>query len=242
MSQYRHGPQDCRACFENQEKERRMGDWKLTNNPGYYGSSTPETLVLGFSKGANQNKAADAGDFDKIAFAGARPRLQRVLETLDLMPEGRSIDALMTSKEERFGVASLVRCSLCKWKDGKWKTSGDVVPMAFTNETTNQIITRCVQKHLSNLPPTTKRVVLLGNGDAYIKKVSSLIRSIHHGFRPLSEVAFDAGGARWVFATHPSPLNGHFDAWVGSPSSHKSGKKRDLAVSALAALQPEGRA
>lgn len=24
MSQYRHGPQDCRACFENQEKEKRM--------------------------------------------------------------------------------------------------------------------------------------------------------------------------------------------------------------------------
>lgn len=54
--------------------------WKLHNNPVYHGSSSPEILVLGFSKAANQNKAAPSGDFDKIAFANARHRLQIILE------------------------------------------------------------------------------------------------------------------------------------------------------------------
>lgn len=230
---YQHGPQACRACFSGTAHEQRMGDWRLTNNPGYYGSTNPTTLVLGFSKGANQNKAAEGGQFDKIAFAGARDRLSEVLQTLRLMPSDRNIDALMTASEKEFGVASLVRCSFCKLKNGEWKTSGDVIPSAFTNRTTLGVIERCTKHHLSTLPGSVRHVILLGTSDTYIKKVSNLIGTIHKDWRSVNEVAFDAGGARWVFATHPSPGNGHFRAWVDNPESDKSGRKRALAQKAL---------
>ena len=140
---YIHGPIDCRACFSGSDRTLVFGDWRLHNNPGYYGCADPAILVLGFSKGANQNKVAEEGDFDKVAFAKARHRLKRVLEVLNVMPTDRSIDALMTAREKQFGVASLVRCSFCKMKGGTCKTSGDVIPSAFTNASTLQIIQRC---------------------------------------------------------------------------------------------------
>ncbi len=69
---YTHGPLQCRACYNGNEPTLVLGDWRLHNTPAYFGSSDPEILVLGFSKGANQNKVAARGDFDKIAFAKAR--------------------------------------------------------------------------------------------------------------------------------------------------------------------------
>ena len=86
-NRYQHGPQSCRHCFSGSLAELRLGDWRLVNNPGYYGGSSPEILVLGFSKGANQARAAEQGDFEAIAFANARHRLQQVLQVLGVMPE-----------------------------------------------------------------------------------------------------------------------------------------------------------
>ena len=206
----------------------------MHNNPGYYGSSTPQTLVLGFSKGANQNRAAEAGNFDKIAFAGARHRLQTVLTVLGLMPNDRSIDHLMTERERDFGVASLVRCSFCKMKDGECKTSGDVVPSAFTNAATLGIIKRCAAAHLNALPPSVKRVVLLGTADGYIKKTRAIFSGMYANFSSVNEVAFYAGGALWVYAAHPSPGNGHFESWASGAHDNVSARKRVLAQRALA--------
>jgi hypothetical protein len=93
---YVHGPIQCRLCFGSAERTLELGDWRLHNNPGYYGSTNPRVLVLGFSKGANQNRAAEEGNFDKIAFAKARHRLQAVLEVLKLMPSDH-FDAWLTS-------------------------------------------------------------------------------------------------------------------------------------------------
>lgn len=231
---YAHGPQQCRLCFDDRASTLSLGDWRLQNNPGYYGSATPSTLVLGFSKGANQNRAAEAGDFDRIAFAGARHRLQAVLIVLGLMPNDRSIDHLMTSRERDFGVASLVRCSFCKMKNGECKTSGDVIPSAFTNADTLAIIERCATTHLKALPPSVKRVVLLGTADAYIKKTRTIFSRLYPNFASVNEAAFRAGGALWVYAAHPSPGNGHFESWVSGSEENVSARKRILAQRALA--------
>ena len=230
---YEHGPQTCRLCFNNNATTLSLGDWRLQNNPGYYGSSTPGTLVLGFSKGANQNRAAEAGNFDRIAFAGARHRLQTVLAVLGLMPTDRSIDHLMTAREREFGVASLVRCSFCKMKNGDCKTSGDVIPSAFTNADTLGIIERCATTYLKDLPSSVKRVVLLGTADAYIKKTRAIFTGIYANFSSVNEVAFRAGSALWVYAAHPSPGNGHFDSWVSGTHENVSARKRILAQRAL---------
>jgi len=230
---YIHGPLQCRVCFSGTEKTLVLGDWRLHNNPGYYGSSEPEILVLGFSKGANQNKVAEAGDFDKIAFAKARHRLKAVLETLYIMPSDRNIDALMTAREQTFGVASLVRCSFCKMKGGVCKTSGDVIPSAFTNASTLAIVQRCASTFLGKLPSHVKLVVLLGTSDSYITKTKSIFSKLYTDFSPINSCAFRAGGALWVYAAHPSPGNGHFDSWVSADMDNSSGQKRILALQAL---------
>ncbi|MBO0943234.1 hypothetical protein [Acidovorax temperans] len=231
---YAHGPQQCRLCFDGHAATLSLGEWRLHNNPGYYGSATPSTLILGFSKGANQNRAAEAGHFDRIAFAGARHRLQAVLVTLGLMPNDRSIDHLMTAHERDFGVASLVRCSFCKMKNGECKTSGDVIPSAFTDADTLAIIERCVATHLKTLPPSVKRVVLLGTADAYIKKTRTIFGRLYSNYTQVNEAAFRAGDALWVYAAHPSPGNGHFESWISGPPENVSARKRLLAQLALA--------
>jgi len=234
---YIHGSTQCRICFTGTEKTLTLGDWRLKNNPGYYGSSNPEILVLGFSKGANQNKAAEAGDFDKIAFANARHRLKTVLETLNLMPSDRNIDALMTKHEQTFGVASLVRCSFCKMKNGVCKTSGDVIPSAFTNLSTLAIIQKCAGTFLGKLPERVKVVILLGTSDSYIKKTKSIFSKLYPDFLTINSCAFSAGGALWIYAAHPSPGNGHFDYWVSGSLENTSGQKRIFALQALNRLQ-----
>ena len=56
-----------------------LGEWRIDNNPGYWGSSAPEILVLGFSKGTNQRSTLP---FDRIAFNGARENLREILTAL----------------------------------------------------------------------------------------------------------------------------------------------------------------
>jgi hypothetical protein len=233
---YTHGPISCRDCFtDKDQKILHLGDWRLHNNPGYYGSGAPKVLILGFSKGANQNKAVEKGDFDKIAFANARDRLEIILNKLGIMPKDRDIDSLMTAREKDFGVASLVRCSFCKMKDGTCKTSGDVIPSSFTNKNTLKIIETCSKKYLGALPSSVKLVILLGTSETYIKKTTALIKQLYSDFTPVknNHVAFKAGGALWIYATHPSPGNGYFKAWEGNGADDKSGKKRILAIDAL---------
>ena len=230
---YTHGRLQCRLCFNGSEETLSVGDWRLRNNPGYYGSSDPEILILGFSKGANQNRVAQDGNFDKIAFAGARHRLKAVLETLKLMPTDRSIDALMTAREKQYGIASLVRCSFCKMKNGVCKTSGDVIPSAFTNESTLPIIQRCASAYLSKLPVRVKLVILLATSDSYIAKTKFIFSQLYANALDINDVAFRAGGALWIYATHPSPGNGHFDSWVSGGAETPSGRKRILALQAL---------
>lgn len=230
---YIHGHIACRECFPGSEDTSLLGDWRLQNNPGYYGSSFPEILILGFSKGANQNKVAETGDFDKIAFANARHRLQEILEILDIMPRDRGIDALMTAHEKTFGTASLVRCSLSKMTGGTYKTSGDVIPSAFNNSETVKIITTCSKKYLGILPASIQLVVLLGTSETYIKKTRGLIAGLYSDFTTINQVSFQAGGALWVYVTHPSPGNGYFNAWIKNGRNDKSGYKRILTQQAI---------
>jgi hypothetical protein len=231
---YLHGPIRCRHCFGTDERTLHLGDWRLQNNPGYYGSADPRILILGFSKGANQNQVAEAGRFDEVAFARARHRLRAVLEVLNLVPSDRTIDALMTARERDFGVASLVRCSLGKMKNGVCKTSGDVIPSAFASRATLSIIERCADKFLRELPRRVRVVLLLGTSDVYIKRTQELLSRLFPDFSVVNPVAFRSRGALWVYAAHPSPGNGHFDAWLQGSPDNSSGVKRRLAQEALA--------
>ena len=140
----------------------------------------------------------------------------------------------MTAREPDFGVASLVRCSFCKMKGGECKTSGDVIPTAFTNADTLGVIERCAATQLTTLPSSVKRVVLLGTADAYVKKTRAIFSGLYTNFSSVNEVAFRAAGALWIYAAHPSPSNGHFKSWVSGAHENATARKRVLAQRALA--------
>lgn len=228
-----HGWQRCRVCHVPGQDVRVEGEWHLRANPGYWGSSSPRVLVLGFSKGANQIAAAESGAFDSVAFARMRGRLQQVLETLEIDLEGQTIDLALSAHGRALGAASLIRCGLSMMKDGKLTTSGTIMPKAATSPFTRGVMAMCVSCHLHGLPGSVATVVLLGTTDAYITGVKVLLRDQFPDYKDINEVAFTAQGRTWVFAAHPSPANGEFKNWLTGDRLSASGRKRISALQAL---------
>jgi hypothetical protein len=236
---YQHGWNACCRGKDACSEVTRHGDWVLRTNPGYWGSTNPEVVVLGFSKGANQIRAAISGDFDGIAFAGARPRLKQVLTTLGLLAHDEDIDQALTASGRKLGVASLLRCGLSREVGGKLKTSGDVIKRAVKDSWARQTISRCIRHHLPQLPLSVRKVVLLGNDDDYVDAVKSMVSEAFADYREVNRMAFRARGITWVFAAHPSPLNGHFPRWIAGEEDVQ-GHKCQLACVALGATADGG--
>lgn len=233
---YTHGWRLCRECHPPGCDVTRSGEWHLRANPGYWGASSPQVLVLGFSKGANQIREAEKGEFDSVAFAGARDRLATILHTLNVRIGMQSLDSALTAGGQHLGVASLIRCGLSLEQHGKLITSGPVMVKAIAGAWTRLVMERCIRRHLSVMPPSVRAVVLLGNGDRYVEGVMSLMQRIFSDFVRINAVAFYANGVRWVFAAHPARGNGHFDTWVSGASEVVQGRKRELAVEALSGI------
>lgn len=233
MDSFSHGWQPCRACHLANTEVTHAGEWQMRANPGYWGSSNPRVLVLGFSKGANQIAAASSGAFDGVAFAGARPRLKQVLDALGIDLGGQSIDAVLRADGEGIGAASLVRCGLSKMVDGKLKTSGALMTGALKMPAVRGFMAKCIDTHLTALPASVETVVLLGTDNGYVKGVKELMRAQFSDFQEVNEMAFKADGRKWVFGAHPSPANGTFKNWVEDDAGTTSGRKRRLAQRAL---------
>lgn len=231
MSQ-QHGWMACRACHKNGSVVSKDGDWHLRANPGYWGSSTPKVLVLGFSKGANQIAAAEMGAFDGVAFAGMRPRLQSVLSELGVDLDGQTIDEALSSRGRTIGAASLVRCGLSVMEKGKLVTSGTIMAKVTKAPFPMQAMRTCIQQHLNPLPDSVEAVILLGTTPAYVKGVKALMKEQFADYRDVNAMSFRAQGRVWVFATHPSGANGTFKDWIQGDAVNESGRKKHLAQAA----------
>ena len=232
-TRYTHGWLDCWDCYQDRKDPYQYKDWELRHEPGYAGSCNPRILLLGFSKGATQSGKAKQGDYDKVPFAGMRGRVQRILETLELMPQDRGIDEMLTAREVEFGAASLVRCTLCHIENGKPITSGAMITASFEAPEIKKIIRRCADRYLADLPQSLQRVILLGTNPDYIEKTSQLFQVLYPDFEWINPVAFRARGAIWVYAAHPSKANGRFENWVKAQPDDPSGYKCLLAKEAL---------
>ena len=216
--------------------------WRIVNDPGAWGSQTPEVLVLGFSKGFTQANAYKNKNFDRVPFDGMRPRLTEILQTLGLLGKHEIVDHRMVATEKQMAFGSLVRCSLSRWnekpkkpKKPGYECTGEVILKAFTEAESAPIVHTCAKTYLSELPPSVRLVVMLGVDDLYIKHCKNLIRTIS-GKKPvdIKLVSYRTGKIAWVHASHPSPLNGWHTAWVSGPESAKSGAKRTQAQEAVA--------
>jgi len=223
----------CRACHKNNDEVSDDGTWFLRNNPGYWGTPNPKTLVLGFSKGANQIKAATEQDFNAVAFVGWRDRLVDSLTGVGVDLEGQTIDEVLSASSKNIGSASLVRCGLSLRKpSGEMVSSGSIMPDAVKADLPLNAMRTCIATHLDPLPESVESVVLLGTTDDYMIGVKSLMKERFSDYKEINSVAFYAQGRMWVFASHPSSRNGHHGNWVRGEHSNASGRKKLLALSA----------
>jgi len=235
-----HGRLNCRKCYEFNDSDRCSPHpkWQMVNDPGHWGSSTPEYLVLGFSKGATQAEVFRTGRHEDTAFAKLRPRLEQELKLLGALQPHESVNEKIESPESNIAFGSLIRCSLTRedekesLKQGKqiFASSGPLIVKSF-NEVPH-IIQNCVDKYLTQLPTSLKVVFFLGCTDGYVRQVKKTIQHLYpDSYRNLNPMAFQADGKKWIFITHPSQTNGSFLKWLNSNDT--SGTKRDFACEAL---------
>ncbi len=231
-----HGKVDCRKCFSGSETTAKQGDWLIRNDPGAWGSSNPEVLVLGFSKGATQANIYESGKFDDIAFGGKQTRsnLTQILRRVGLLDDQETIDEKISAEEETFAFGSLVRCSLSRLdqKTGSYKTSGPLINKSFRE--IPHIVNNCSQRFLKNLPQSLRLVVFLGTSDSYIKHCRETVKCLHpNDFGIVNDVAYASGQLLWLHVTHPSKGNGSIKAWLEGDEANKAGLKNALAIRAI---------
>ena len=231
-----HGPIACRRCFDADGEAVDRGDWRIVNDPGAWGSATPQVLVLGFSKGFTQAGAARSGRFEEVPFKGMRLRLTEVLRTLGLIGPADTVDRRMAPGEERLAFGSLVRCSLSRYeaRTRRHECTGPIMAKAFREAEASPIVRRCAETYLAGLPSSVRLVLMLGTGDAYVEGCRRLVRSIRgKAFRDINGIAYRSGDVTWVHASHHSGLNGHHPAWMAADPMTKQGRKRLMAASVV---------
>ena len=234
-----HGKIECRACYSGSSAEviEPHPDWRLINDPGAWGSSEPDFLVLGFSKGSTQAGFYEKGRFEDVAFAGMRPRLTKVLQAMGVIGEAENVEQKIADPRSNVAFGSLIRCSVSR-RDGKaslkrgspvYACTGPLISKSFAE--IPSVIQTCAAKYLTGLPTSVRVVFFLGNTDSYVKSCQLLLRRFFPAdYSLLNPMAVRADGRVWVHLAHPSGLNGHFDTWLNTTSG--PGAKRLAARSA----------
>jgi hypothetical protein len=240
-----HGKLECRACFQSTASDAMSPhpDWRIINDPGAWGSTSPEVLVLGFSKGATQAGIYQSGKFEDIAFAGMRPRLSQVLQAMKLLPLNETADQRISDPNSNISFGSLIRCSVSR-RDVKasakmgrevFACTGPLISKSFSE--IPDVIRTCTTRYLRDLPSSLRLVVFLGNTDSYVKRCQELVQSLYPDtFSRVNQMAVKADGRIWVHLAHPSGLNGHFNDWLDTDLG--PGLKRVQAEHAIAEAQP----
>lgn len=238
-----HGRLDCSMCFNSKSScAQDLGKWKMRRDPGAWGSSTPKYMVLGFSKGATQADIYQSGDFDDVAFGGEKTRenLTEILKAVGMLRSHESVSNRIRDSEKDFHFGSLVRCSLSRLDEKEsakkgypvYKTSGALITKSFKE--IPEIITRCTNAYLAQIPESVKVIFVLGVTDSYIKSIRNRMKTLHpKGFKVINEVAYRNENILWVHLTHPSRGNGTISAWLSDDATKTSAKKRFKAIEAL---------
>lgn len=249
-----HGRLDCSACFRSGESTSSPHPkWNIRNDPGAWGSATPKILILGFSKGATQTNIYASGDFDKVAFGGkeTRTNLTNILRRVRLLDGARTSDNLISATEQEFAFGSLVRCSAARLDEKVlsekgtrvYRTSGELILKSFKE--IPEVIDRCTERFLSDLPSSLGLLVFLGVTDGYIAQCRALIQKLYpDGFAVIDDVSYKTNRFCVVHLTHPSKGNGTIDAWLNvnandpmeSSRKRASAQKREKAIRRISLL------
>ncbi|QTA85808.1 hypothetical protein [Desulfonema magnum] len=226
----KHGRISCNKCFPNGEQQIKIGNWRMRNNPGAWGSSEPEIIVLGFSKGATQANIYENGKFEDVPFGGKRSRenLTNILRCVGILKESENVDDKIGDSERTFAFGSLIRCSLARYdkKKSAYATSGTLINKSFSE--IPELIKICANTFLADISSSVRLVLMLGTADPYIKHCKNTVKSLYPDeFEEFNIVAYGTGHILWVHLTHPSPVNGTVKSWLNSEG--KSGIKMNEA-------------
>ena len=115
-------------------------------------------------------------------------------------------------------------------------TSGAMVTAGFRVQEIQDIIHRCANTYLAKPPESLQRVILLGTNQVYIDSTRQLFKELYPDYQYTNEVAFQARGARWIYAAHPSKANARLKSWLEKGDDDPFGRKRLLALEALASI------
>ncbi|HVM62620.1 MAG TPA: hypothetical protein VMV72_17295 [Verrucomicrobiae bacterium] len=206
----------------------------MENTPASWGSTNPEVLILGFSKGENQSRAGL--DFNSIPFHGFRSNLTKILQRLKLLSSEDKIDSHIHASEQDFGFGSLLRCSVSKWDQprNEWAKSGDIIENLTSDPRGACFLTNCADQFLKDLPSRLKLVVMLSNSDSYVQLCRRTITNLHRDVKHVNEVAYGNAGVTWVHVIHPSGSSGrHIPTWLAMLTDTRQGLKGALAYQAV---------
>jgi hypothetical protein len=220
-----HGKINCKVCYKNDEHlSMPHADWKMINDPGAWGGGdNPDYLVLGFSKGATQATYYDKGSFEEVAFAGMRPRLTQALRAIGILTDQECVDDKIQNPDSNISFGSLIRCSVSRRDIKKslekgfdvFACTGPLIKKSFSE--IPEVINRCADTFLSNLPKSVKGVFFLGNDDKYVTSCQAVLqRKFSADFKRINSMSVFADNRVWVHLAHPSGLNGHFNTWLSS--------------------------
>lgn len=209
--------------------------WHLEYNPCSWGSTNPEVIVLGFSKGPNQSDFIESLPFDEIPFRRMRDNLTRVLRKIELLDETETVDEKITSNETRFAFGSLIRCSLSQKdkKTGEFKKSGNnIMKFAMREDIPRTAMANCARRFLGDLPNRTRLVVLLGSGAGYPESCMEIIKSVHPNIRWINAVSYGNNQVTFVHVPHPvGSNNGQTYSWL--KDAGREAGKQELAREAV---------
>lgn len=243
----------CTRCFKGcgsvqfDETKREEGTWRITANPLAWGSTQPEVVVLGFSKGPTQAGALATSPHNDIPFKGGRKNLGKILTHIGLLNPSEVPDIAVTEaikdQKGRFHFGSFVRCTVEQF-DGKkerWIGSGGSMLDKFLATSFGQEITgSCSEEFLAQLPKSTKLVVMLGMGTKlnYVKQAFKVYEKVRTGtWRWINEVAYTDGQITVVHVEHFASQGALIPQWLGERPSPRSVYSRQAQEAVKLALR-----
>lgn len=234
-----HGRVSCSLCHVGSAPQfdvskRTEGDWRITANPLSWGSTKPEIVVLGFSKGPTQAGALASTPHDQIAYKGSRLNVGKILAHIGLIPADapdrlkEHIDRLIADKAGRFHFASLIRCTVERYdrKSASWKGSGGgMLDKFIATPFGTSVATNCTTTFLRDLPGETRLVVMFGLGTNmnYVASAYGLFRRARPGdWKKLNSVAYTDGKITVVHVEHFASQGALIPNWLGENSHPRS--------------------